>query len=64
MTYRGYDLEQKTLTVGWQVTKTKHDKFLRNGTVTAILVSVLNEAGKLVDRELAEVDTAAPDARP
>jgi hypothetical protein len=64
MTYRGYDLEQKTLMVGWQITITKDGKFVRNGTVTTNLVSALNEAERFVDRDLAEVDTAAPDAKP
>jgi len=27
MTYRGYELEQKKLMVGWQITITKDDKF-------------------------------------
>ncbi len=34
MRYRGYDLEQKTLMVGWQIVITKDGKFVRNGTVT------------------------------
>ena len=64
MTYRGYDFEQKTLMVGWQVTITKDGKFVRNGTVATNLVSALNGAERFVDRDLAEVDTAAPDAKP
>ena len=34
MSYRGYDLEQKTLMVGWQITITKDGKFVHNGSVT------------------------------
>jgi hypothetical protein len=64
MTYRGYDLEQKTLMVGWQIAITKDGKFVRNGTVTKSLVSAMNEAEEFVDRVLAEVDTPASDARP
>ena len=64
MTYRGYDFELKTLMVGWQATITKDGEFVRNGTVTTSLVSALNEAETFVDRDLAEVNTAAPDAKP
>jgi hypothetical protein len=64
MTYRGYDLEQKTLMVGWQIAITKNDKFIRNGTVTTDLAAAVNEAEKFVDRVLAETDTAASDAKP
>ena len=64
MTYRGYDLEQKTLMVGWQITITKDGKFVRNGTVTTDLAAAVNEAEKFVDRVLAEMDTVASDAKP
>jgi hypothetical protein len=63
MTYRGYDFEQKTLMVGWQVAITKDDKFVRNGTVTTSPVAAINEAERFVDRVLAEIDTIAPDAK-
>jgi hypothetical protein len=64
MTYRGYDLEQKTLMVGWQIAITKGGKFIRNGTVTTDLAAAVNEAEKFVDRVLAEMDTVASDAKP
>lgn len=64
MIYRGYDLEQKTLMVGWQITITREGKFVRNGTVTTNLVSAVNEAERFVDRALAEIDAAASDAEP
>ncbi len=64
MTYRGYDLEQKTLMVGWQIAITKDGKFVRNGTVTKSLVSAMNEAEEFVDRVLAEIDIATLDAKP
>jgi hypothetical protein len=63
MSYRGYDLEQKTLMVGWQVTITRDGNFVRNGTVTKELSSAMEEAEKFVDRALAEIDGAAPDAK-
>ena len=62
MLYRGYDLEQKTLMIGWQIAITRDGKFVRNGTVTTNLVSAVNEAERFVDRDLAEADTAALDA--
>jgi hypothetical protein len=64
MSYRGYDLEQKTLMVGWQIAITKDDKFVHNGTVTTNLAAAMNEAEKFVDRVLAEIDTVASGARP
>ena len=64
MTYRGYDLEQKTLMVGWQIAITKDDKFIRNGTVTKNLAAAMDEAEKFVDRVLAETGTVASDAKP
>jgi hypothetical protein len=63
MSYRGYDLEQKTLMVGWQITITRDGKFVRNGTVTKELSAALDEARKFVDRAIAEVDAAAPGAK-
>jgi hypothetical protein len=63
MSYRGYDLEQKTLMVGWQITITKDGKFIHNASVTKSLTSAVDEAEKFVDRILAEGDTAAPGAR-
>ena len=63
MSYRGYDLEQKTLMVGWQITITRDGKFVRNGIVTKDLSAAMDEAEKIVDRVLAEGDVAAPGAR-
>jgi len=56
MSYRGYDLEQKTLMVGWQITITKDDKFVHNGSVSKSLTSAVGEAEKYVDRAIAEAD--------
>jgi len=63
MSYRGYDLEQKTLMVGWQITITKDGKFVHNGSVTKNLVSAVEEAEKFVDRAIAEADIATPAMR-
>jgi hypothetical protein len=58
MTYRGYELEQKTLMVGWQITITKDGKFVRNGSVAQQLTAAMDEAQKFVDGVIAEGDTA------
>jgi hypothetical protein len=63
MIYRGYDLEQKTLMVGWQITITKDGKFVYNGSVTKSLTSAMDEAEKFVDRAIAEADIASPIVR-
>ena len=63
MSYRGYDLEQKTLMVGWQITITREGKFVRNGIVTKDLNAAMDEAEKFVDRTIAEGDGAALGAR-
>ena len=60
MSYHGYDLEQKTLMVGWQITITKDGKFVHNGSVTKNLTSAVEEAEKFVDRIIAEAAIAAP----
>ena len=64
MTYRGFDFEQKALMVGWQGTIAKDAKSVPNGTVTMSPVSALNDAERFVYRDLAEVDSAASDAKP
>ena len=63
MSYRGYDLEQKALMVGWQITITKDGKFVQNGSVTRDLTSAVDEAEKFVDRAIAEADMALPTVR-
>ena len=60
MNYRGYDLEQKTLMVGWQITITKGGKFVHNGEVTNSLTSAMSEAEKFVDQVIAKADIATP----
>jgi hypothetical protein len=64
MIYRGYDLEQKTLMVGWQITITKDGKFVRNGAVAKSLAAAMDEAEKFVDGVIGDVDVAAPGAKP
>jgi hypothetical protein len=62
MIYRGYDLEQKTLMVGWQITITKDSKFVRNGSVTKNLPAAMDEAEKFVDGIIDDADAAVPGA--
>jgi len=63
MSYRGYDLEQKTLMVGWQVTITKDGNFVHNGTVANSLDSALAEAENFVDRTIREAGSAPQSAQ-
>jgi hypothetical protein len=51
--YRGYDLEQKPLMVGWQITITKDGKFVHNGSITGSLSFAADEAEKFVDDAIA-----------
>ena len=60
MRYRGYDLEQKPLMVGWQITIFKDSKFVQNGSVTKSLTSAVDEAEQFVGRAIAEADIAVP----
>jgi hypothetical protein len=60
--YRGYELEEKTLMVGWQVTITKDGKFVRNSAVAQQLTAALDEARAFVDGVLAAADAASPGA--
>ncbi len=60
MSYRGYDLERKTLMVGWQIMITKDGKFVHNGSVTKNLTFAVSEAEKFVDRVIAEKAIAGP----
>jgi len=64
MDYRGYDLEHKTLMVGWQITITKDGKFVYNGNVTKSLSSAVDEAERFVDRAIAQADPATPVVQP
>ena len=51
--YRGYELEQKTLMVGWQITITKDGIFVRNGSVTSKLATAMDDAHEFIDGLLA-----------
>ncbi len=53
MMYRGYELEQKTLMVGWQVAIRKDDAFVHNGRVCKELDLALDEARGFVDALIA-----------
>lgn len=54
ISYRGYDLEQKELLVGWQITITRDGKFVRNSSVAKLLSTVDAEARKFVDGVLTD----------
>jgi hypothetical protein len=57
--YRGYELEQKTLMVGWQVTITKDGRFARNSIVAQKLETAVDDAHRIVDGLIAAVPAAA-----
>jgi hypothetical protein len=58
--YRGYELEQKTLMVGWQVTITKDGRFARNSIVSQKLESAVDDAHKIVDALISASPPATP----
>jgi hypothetical protein len=60
MIYRGYELEQKTLMVGWQISITKDDRFVWHGNVATKLEVAITEAQKFVDALLVCADTHLP----
>jgi hypothetical protein len=47
--YRGYDMELKSMTVGWQVTTTKNDVFVRHSGVSEDLDEVITETHAFID---------------
>lgn len=49
MSYRGYELEQKTLIVGCQVIITKNDAFVRNGSILKDMKDAMAEAHAYID---------------
>jgi hypothetical protein len=51
--YRGYDFEEKTLMVGWQITIRKNDVFVRNSNVSPDRNAVLRDARATVDALMA-----------
>ncbi len=61
MMYRGYELEEKSLMVGWQVTIRKEDVFVRHGSVCKKLEMALDEAHGVVDGLItADADGSLP----
>lgn len=58
--YRGYELEQKSLLVGWQVTILKEDVFVRNGSICNKLNIALDEAHDFVDNLIAADTNGSP----
>ena len=49
MDYKGHQLEQKELTVGWQITIMKHDKVIRHSGVMRELKAALLDAHAYID---------------
>lgn len=59
MEYRGYDFEEKSLMVGWQITIRKNDVFVRNSKVSAQRSAALDDARAHVDGVIALADKAS-----
>ncbi|HEY4075604.1 MAG TPA: hypothetical protein VGM26_01605 [Rhizomicrobium sp.] len=57
MLYRGYDLEQKQMMVGWQVTITKDDAFVRHSGVSKDLETVMVETRDYIDQLLLQISS-------
>ena len=51
--YRGYELEQKDLRVGWQIIITKNGAFVRNGSIVKLPDDAIVEAHAYIDSLLA-----------
>ena len=56
-TYRGYHLEVKSMSVGWQVIVTENGTYVSNGLVKANLEDAIAEAHDAIDTLL---DAAVP----
>jgi hypothetical protein len=59
LTYRGYELEQKPLMVGWQITITKNGSFIRNSSIVKELSIAMDEAHAYIDDRIARAGTTA-----
>jgi hypothetical protein len=57
--YRGYDLELKSMMVGWQVTVVKNDSIVCNTDVTVTREAALVDAHAHIDRLLQHAETLA-----
>ena len=60
MDYRGYELEQKTLMVGWQISITKDERFVWHGNVASKLDIAMTEAKRFIDDLVVGADTHGP----
>ena len=55
MLYRGYHLEQKRMMVGWQITISKDDAFVRHSGISSEVEVVLVEARRYIDQLLSQI---------
>ena len=55
--YRGYHLEVKSMSIGWQVIITKDESYVSNGLVKANLEAAIAEAHAAIDSRLDAVVT-------
>jgi hypothetical protein len=61
MFYHGYHLEKKQLMVGWQVSITKDDAFVRHSSISKDLEAVLAESRSYVDRLMLQIPAEQAD---
>jgi hypothetical protein len=59
MLYRGYHLEQKQMMVGWQVTITKDDAFVRHSGISKDLEAVMVETRGYIDQLLSQISVSS-----
>jgi hypothetical protein len=55
MLYHGYHLEKKQLMVGWQVSITKDDAFVRHSSISKDLDAVMVESRSYIDQLLMQI---------
>jgi hypothetical protein len=61
MLYRGYHVEKKQLMVGWQVSITKDDAFVRHSSISNDLETVMSESRSYIDRLLLQTPAERAD---
>jgi hypothetical protein len=61
MLYHGYHLEKKQLMVGWQVSITKDDAFVRHSSISKDLEAVMAESRSYIDRLLLQIPAERAD---
>jgi hypothetical protein len=61
MLYHGYHLEQKQMMVGWQISITKDDAFVRHSSISTDPEAVMVESRSYIDRLLLQTPAERAD---